>query len=167
MNLFGWLAYFIFGKANVKLECEKLDSCPDLIALERELRAVHVRRSNSYVLKKIDEYAYNKCFPKLPITAFIFKSRAADGRPCYMSAPVVVWINNQNQNLKAQMYVFRDAIHFVGAGHFSYSFNNILNITLSPSWRMMTLTIKGKGKGVRVYSDTVFISYRIMKKLLY
>lgn len=85
-----------------------------------------------------------------------------------MLTPVKVWVNNQNLNVR--MYIFNDAIHFVGAGHFSYGFNNILNLELnlelSPSWDRMTLTIRGRSKGVRVYSDTVFISYKILKKLL-
>ena len=164
--IFSWLAYFIRGKTNLEAECEKLDACPDLVELDKELRAVHERRTNSHVLKKVDEYVYNECIPKLPLVAFGFDSKVAAGRPCYMSTPVVVWVNNQNQNLNAQMYVFRDAIHFVGAGHFSYSFDNILDMSLSPSWDKMTLTIRGRSKGVKVYSDTVFISYKILKKLL-
>lgn len=165
--IFGWLSYFIFGRKNVDKERLALDDCTNLVELDKELRAVHERRSNSHVLKKVDEYAYNKRFPELPLKAFNFiDDRLAAGRACYMKTPVKVWVNNQNQNLNVRMYIFNDAIHFVGSGHFSYGFNNILNLELSPSWDKMTLTIRGRSKGVRVYSDTVFISYRILKKLL-
>ena len=46
-----------------------LDDCTNLVELDKELRAVHERRSNSHVLKKVDEYAYNKRFPELPLKA--------------------------------------------------------------------------------------------------
>lgn len=165
--IFGWLSYLMFGRKNVEKERLALDGCTNLPELDKELKAVHKRRTNSHVLNKVDEYAYNNCFPKLPLTAFNFiDDRLAVGRACYMLTPVRVWVNNQNQNLNVNMYIFNDSVHFVGSGHFSYGFNNILNVELSPSWDMMTLTIAGRSKGVRVYSDSVFISYKILKKLL-
>ena len=109
----------------------------------------------------------NSLFPELPLKAFDFiDDRLTVGRACYMLTPVKVWVNNQNQNLNVRMYIFNDAVHFVGSGHFSYGFNNILNVELAPSWDMITLTIRGRSKGVRVRSDTIFISYQILKKLL-
>lgn len=70
--IFGWLSYFIFGRKNVDKERLALDDCTNLVELDKELRAVHKRRSNSHVLKKIDEYVYNECVPKLPLKAFNF-----------------------------------------------------------------------------------------------
>lgn len=141
--------------------CSAIYRCENVIDLNSVMKKF-VRQSNSYVLNiSLDAIKSQIAKVLCPIK---YDNAICYGRKCYYKVSAEVWLNQQNQTAKRQVFIFNDTIDFIDSGHKSYYLSDIMNLNMEYI-DQLCITIRNKTDGIYIKSDSAYLIYFIIKYL--